>query len=194
MARTIWIIPVLLLAPLIDVVTYAALHLAGHGGEPHASLLALPVLIPIVFMLAIGEEAGWTGYVTDPLQGRFGALVASVIVAIPWWLAHIPSILEIGGSVTDIIWWFPAAIALRILIMWLYNNTGRCLSAVVLFHTLLNVGRWLSYPAVGSHYDPAYQAVGDVVASVLAVAVVVIWGWRTLSRNTGSAPARIPAG
>jgi uncharacterized protein len=134
-----------------------------------------------MFVLAIGEEVGWTGYLTDPLQARFEALGASLIIALPWWLGHLPSILQIGGGLDDIAWWFPGAIALRILITWLYNNTGRCVAAAVVFHTLLNVGRWVSYPTVGTHYDPAYQAVGYGVASLLALALLVIWGPRTLT-------------
>jgi membrane protease YdiL (CAAX protease family) len=182
LARTAWLVPVLLLAPLIDGLTYVALHLAGHGGVPDPNLSRLPILAAIMFVLAIGEEAGWTGYLTDPLQHRYGATVASLIIAVPWWLGHIPSIIEIGGSASDIGWWFPGAIALRVLIVWLYNNTGRCLSSAIVFHTLLNVCRSVSYPSIGSHYDPAYQSVGYSIASILATAVVIIYGPKTLTR------------
>jgi uncharacterized protein len=182
LSRTAWLIPVLLLAPLIDVLTYVGLHLVGRGGVLDPHFLRLPTLAAIMFVLAIGEEGGWTGYLIDPLQHRYGAMVAGLIVAVPRWLGHIPSIIEIGGGAADIAWWFPGAIALRILMVWLYNNTGRCLSSVILFHTLLNVGRSVSYPSIGSHYDPAYQAVGYLIACVLATAVVIIWGPKTLTR------------
>ena len=179
---TRWVLAVLLLAPLIYVLTGAVLRLAGHGGSAAPDLLRLPLLALIMFVLAIGEEAGWTGYLTDPLQARFGALGASLIIALPWWLGHLPSILQIGGGASDLAWWLPGAVALRILITWLYNNTGRCVAAAVVFHTVLNVGRWVSYPTVGTHYDPAYQATGYAIASLLAVVVVLVWGPRTLTR------------
>lgn len=182
LARTRWVWPVVLLAPLIYVLTYAGLHIAGHRGEPQPHFLTLPILAVVMFLLAIGEEGGWTGYVLDPLQARWGALGASLIIAVPWWLGHLPSIAEIGGTASDMAWWIPGAIALRILITWLYNNTGGALLSAVLFHTLLNVGRSLSYPTIGSHYDPAYQAVGYVIASILAVIVLVVWGARRLRR------------
>ena len=136
-----------------------------------------------MFLLAIGEEAGWTGYLLDPLQAGFGALGASLIVAVPWWAAHLPSILQIGGSLGDIAWWLPGAIALRILMTWLYNNTGRSLLSVVLFHTLLNVGRSVAYPTISTHYDPAYQATGYAICFVLSAIVVVVWGPKTLTRS-----------
>lgn len=181
LARTTWLLPVLLLAPAIYALTSAAMHLAGHPGAPDPHLARLPIMIVVMYALAIGEEGGWTAYVLDPLQARFGAVGASLIIAAPWWLGHIPSIIEIGGSAGDIAWWIPGAIALRILMTWLHNNTGRCVSSVILFHTLLNVGRSVSYPTIGTHYDPAYQAAGYAVALVVAAAVSIVWGPKTLT-------------
>ena len=182
LARSGWLAVALGLAPFIYLVTWAGLHLAGYGGEARPNLLQIPVLAVVMFALAIGEEAGWTGYLLDPLQARFGALGASLIIAVPWWLGHIPSILEIGGTAGDLVIWIPGAMALRVLMTWLYNNSGRSLAAVVLFHTLLNVGRSIAYPTVGSHYDPVYQAAGYGVAFLLALLVVWVWGPRRLAR------------
>jgi len=190
LARTPWILPVLFLAPGVYVLTYAVLHLAGHPGEPELHLLRLPILAAIMFVLAIGEEAGWTGYALDPLQARWGALGASVIIAVPWWAGHLPSILQIGGTAADITWWIPGAVALRILMVWLYNSSGGLLFSAVLFHTVLNVGRSASYPTVGSHYDPAYQAVAYVILSLVAATVVVVCGAKTLNGRRAPAGSR----
>lgn len=186
LAGTGWLPTVLLLAPFIYALTSISLRLMGHGGAPNTNYLGLPVLAAVMFALAIGEEVGWTGYLLDPLQARFGALGASLIIAVPWWLGHIPSTLEIGGSAGDIAWWFPGAIALRVLMTWLYNNTGRSLAAVVLFHTLLNVGRSVCYPTIGSHYDPVYQATGYGIAFVMSAFVVMVWGPKRLTRGAGN--------
>ena len=67
---------------------------------------------------------------------------------------------------------------------WLFNNTGGSLLAVALFHTLLNVGRLVSYPTIGDHYDPAYQATGYVLFALSAAIVVMIWGPGTLAGKT----------
>ena len=80
---TRWLWPALLLAPLIYALTYAGLHLAGNLDSPVVNLPQVPVLAAIMLLLAIGEEAGWTGYLLDPLQQRFGALGASLIIAVP---------------------------------------------------------------------------------------------------------------
>ena len=174
--RSKWLLPSLLLAPLIYALSYFGLHLTGHTGTPTFSLLGLPVFAVIMFLLAIGEEAGWTGYLLDPLQERFGPLGGSLIIAIPWWLGHVPSIIAIGGTASDIAWWLPGAIALRVLMTWLYNNARRSIFTVVLFHTILNVGRPVFYPTIGSHYDPTYQVTGYAIAAVLAAIVAIVWG------------------
>lgn len=184
LARNNWLFPALLLAPVIYALTYVALHLMGHKGEPTANLSGVSVLAAIMFFLAIGEEAGWTGYLLDPLQQRYGALGASLIIAVPWWLAHIPSIIAIGGTVSDIAWWLPGAIALRVLMTSLYNSAGGSMLAVILFHTMLNVGRPVFYPSIGAHYDPIYQATGYAIALVMSTIVVIIWGTKSLARKT----------
>ena len=186
LARNKWLLPALLLAPIIYALTYVVLHLAGHKGEPTVNFLGLPMLAVIIFVLAIGEEVGWTGYLLDPLQLRFGALGASVIIAVPWWLAHIPSIIAIGGTASDIAWWFPGSIALRVLMTSLYNNAGKSMLAVILFHTMLNVGRLVFYPSIGSHYDPTYQATGYGITFIMSVIIVILWGPKNLAIHTSS--------
>ena len=182
LAQTKWFLPALLLAPLIYALTYFSLHLTGDTGTAMVNWAGVPVLAAIMFVLAIGEEAGWTGYLLDPLQERFGALGASLIIAVPWWLGHIPSIIAIGGTASDIAWWLPGAVALRVLMTSLYNNAGRSIAAVVMFHTMLNLGRSVAYPAIGTHYDPAYQITGYVIAFFMAGVVVVIWGAKRLTK------------
>ena len=85
---------------------------------------------------------------------------------------------------SDIAWWFSGAIALRVLMTSLYNNAGRSMFAVILFHTMLNVGRLVAYPTIGSHYDPVYQATGNVIAFVMAAGVLLFWGAKSLTRAT----------
>ena len=188
LARNNWLFPALLLPPLIYALTYVALHLVGYKGEPTVNLLDVAALAAIMFFLAIGEEAGWTGYLLDPLQQRFGALCASLIIAVPWWLAHIPSIIAIGGTASDIAWWLPGAVALRVLMTSLYNNADRSMLAVILFHTMLNVGRPVFYPSIGSHYDATYQATGYGIAIIMSAVVVTIWGTKKLARKTQPSP------
>ncbi len=64
---------------------------------------------------------------------------------------------------------------------WLFNNSGRSVFAVILFHTMLNVGRSFTYPTIGSHYDPVYQATGNIIAFMFAAIILLVWGVRGLT-------------
>lgn len=168
-----WTAVAILLAPALYLATYAAMYLSGaSAGAPAVAPERLIVLFAIFLLLAAGEEVGWTGYVLAPLQARWGPLVASLILAVPWWLGHLPSMHAVGATPADIGWWALAAVALRILFTWLYNGSGGSLWAAVLFHALINLSRIVTYPADGAHYDSGYQAMGSIVA-VIAAALVV---------------------
>ena len=61
------------------------------------------------------------------------------------------------------------------LIVWLYNNTGRSVFAAILFHALSNV----SSVTYSSYYDPRITA---LIVAFVATIVVLVWGPRTLVR------------
>jgi len=180
--QKIWYLPLIFLAPLVYLLLITVMRLIGNNAVADNHILMLPLLFVIFFALAVGEETGWMGYGIDPMQDRWGALLASIILAIPWWIGHFPSIIHIGGTGADLAWWLPGAVGLRILIVWLYNNTGKSLFAAILFHALINVGRSVSYPTVGSHYDPTYQYVGYSIFALTALIVTFLWDSKTLTR------------
>ena len=180
--KKIWYLPLIFLVPLIYLVLITIMRLTGNYSVADNHIIRLPLLLIIFFALAAGEETGWMGYAIDPMQDRWGAIVASIILAIPWWLGHFPSIIHIGGTRADLTWWLLGALAIRILIVWLYNNTGKSLFVAILFHTLINVGRSMSYPTVGSHYNPTYQSVGYLIFSIAALIVTILWDSKTLTR------------
>ncbi|MFN4175322.1 CPBP family intramembrane glutamic endopeptidase [Phenylobacterium sp.] len=178
-----WLAATLLLAPAIYLAVWLVMQAAGHGGVPaRLGPVTLLLLFGLFLVLAAGEEVGWMGYAFDPLQRRWGAVGASLVLAVPWWVGHLPSMRAIGATASDMAWWVLGAAALRILIAWLYNNGGGTLFAAVLFHALLNLGRIATYPAMGSHYDSVWQATGYVVAGGLACAALLRSRPSTLTR------------
>jgi hypothetical protein len=66
-------------------------------------------------------------------------------------------------------------VALRVLIVWLYNNTGKSIFAAALFHATTNV----SGITFAGYYHPGIT--GSIVALAAAI-VTVLWGPRTLAR------------
>jgi len=174
----VWYAPLLLLQPGVIVVSYAALRVLGVPlPPPQFPVLTATVLFLVFFISALGEELGWSGYVIDPLQERWGALPASLLLGVVWAAWHVVPLVQAHRSPTWIAWWGLYTVAARVLIVWFYNNTGKSVVAAALFHTTLNV-TWLLFPIVGSYFDPRVTGLIDTGVAAL---VTALWGPRTLA-------------
>lgn len=139
-----WLIPTLLLPAITAFISIALIQLFG-GSIPWEYSLApaiiVPVFLQITFTQAIPEEFGWRGYVLDPLQDRYGAVPASLILGAMWALWHLP-LFFMEGTVQQAI---PAyqfilqTMVLAILYTWLHNHTGRSVFIAALYHAAGNI-------------------------------------------------------
>ena len=175
-----WYVPILLLMPGINVVVYGLMRWMGMPlPAPQVSVLPALLMSLAFFVGALGEELGWSGYALDPMQDRWSALRAGVtlgVVAVIW---HLVPLIQMHQSPTWIAWWCLYAVASRVLIVWLYNNTGRSVFAVALFHATLNI-TYMLFPIYGSHFD---MRVGGLIMAFAAATVTVVWGPKTLARH-----------
>ncbi|MGO9995416.1 MAG: CPBP family intramembrane glutamic endopeptidase [Steroidobacteraceae bacterium] len=169
-----WYAPILLLNPCIFVLSYAVQRLAGTPvPTPQLTILPTLTLCVVFFASAVGEELGWSGYAIDRMQNRCGALKASVLLGVIWVLFHLVALVQVHRSLDWIVWWSVWTISARVIIVWLYNNTGRSVFGAALFHATINVC-WQAFPIHGSFFDPR------VVATITAfVAIIVTTVWRT---------------
>ena len=191
-----WYLPVLLLVPLVSVFVYGVMRgldlplpASPTAAQSIAQVLAdLPIVFALLmfiafFVGALGEELGWSGYVLDLLQERRSALRASLIlgaVGVAWHL--VPLLVIMHRPPIWIAWWCVYAVAFRILVVWIFNNTGRSVFAVAVFHATLNLS-FLLFPVNGSHFD--IRLAGLVMAGAAAV-VIVFWGprlWAVTGRS-----------
>lgn len=176
----VWYMPAFLLMPGIAVLAYGFMRLCGLPlPAPQFPALSALFLFATFFMAALGEEVGWMGYVFEPMEDRWNALQAGILLGIIWAVWHIVPLAQAGRSPVWIAWQCFNLVAIRVLLVWLYNNTGRSVFAVALCHAMVNVS-WQLFPNNGSHYDP--RITGLITASA-AVIVTVIWGPRTLART-----------
>src|SRR5450631_2317672 len=178
----LWYIPIFLLMPATMLATYFLMPLIGKPiPDPQFPMLMAPVLFAVFFVLAIGEEAGWSGYVIGGLQARWGALASSIVLGIAWAAWHIVPFIQAHHASN---WWTVSqclgTVPLRVLMVWIYNNTGRSILAMVLFHAMINESE-IMFPNLGSHYDPF---IPFVILTVMAAIVVFIWGGKTLTGRT----------
>lgn len=182
--KKIWYVPIALLPFLMYLLIYIIIHLIGLPLliNFHIPFLSIPFLFCLFFLGAVVEETGYMGYAIDPIQERFGALSASILVGIPWAVWHYPSIIQQGHNLTWIAWATLGTVAVRVLIVWIYNNTGKSLFACILFHTLLNVGRPL-FPRDAIHNPLVdYPDIHYSIIAITAVIVVFLWGSKTLAQ------------
>ena len=103
---------------------------------------------------------------------------------------HVVPLLQAHHGPAWIAWKGLETLAARVLIVWLYNNTGKSLFAAVLFHALSNVSVAL-FPNAGSHYDPAVT--GALTAVVAGTVQLAPWKRRcrswTASARSGTGPS-----
>lgn len=175
-----WLAPVILLMPTIMILSYLWMRWTGTPLPiPHVSILGVTIMMLAFFLSALGEELGWTGYITDRMQGRWNALETAALIGLVWAIWHFVPLLQVHRSPRWIAWWTLGTVAARILIVWIYNNTGRSVFAATIFHATINLS-WQIFPVNGSYYDP--RITGLMVALVTAI-VVAVWGPRALTRS-----------
>ncbi|MHB0877932.1 MAG: CPBP family intramembrane glutamic endopeptidase [Anaerolineae bacterium] len=171
-----WYAPILLLKPAITFATYAIARLSGRPlPDRRTPLRALPVKLPVFLAGGLTEELGWSGYALEPMQERWGALKAGLVLGIVWATWHVVPSLQIGRPVGWLAWQYVDTVATRVIIVWLYNSTGKSVAAATLFHAITNVSVFV-YPYYGSHYDPRLSAVLTWLAAGAAV-------WSARTRN-----------
>jgi membrane protease YdiL (CAAX protease family) len=134
------------------------------------------VLFSLFFAAAVGEELAWTATVLDPLQSRVGALPAALILGVVLALWHVVPFAEAHPSASWVLGQCLFTVAFRVVLVWLCNNTGRSLFAVVVSHAMYNVA-WQLFPNRGSNYDPWIVA---EITGLVALVVTLAWGSKTL--------------
>jgi len=182
--RKIWYVPVVLLNPLLFLLIYGIMLLLRRSlpSISHIPFLTIPFLFILFFVLAIGEEIGWTGYATDPLQEKGSALTAGIILGLVSMIGHYPSMIVQGRSPKWIAWSTFGITGLRVLMVWLYNNTGKSVFAVTLFHAIHNVFR-VVFPADKTHKPLVdHPCIHYSILAIAAVIVTFLWGRETLAR------------
>lgn len=139
----------------------------------------LPGVILPFLHTNLWEELGWTGFLQSTLQERRGPLLASVMVASVFALFHLPAYFVAGWIVDEhtplsllpsVLVGYVGVLAVfaiffRVLVMWLYNVTGRSVLLVGLFHSAFNM-------VSGQELMP--ELVPGINFALLATAVIVV--------------------
>jgi len=187
----LWYLPNFLLMPAVMVLSFYILRWMGSPiPPPQISVLTVLAMLVGFFFAGLGEELGWTGYAIDPLQDRFGAFWASLILGVVGSFWHVIPLLQVDRSPGWIAWWCLGTVTQRVLIVWLYNNMGKSVSTAAIFHSTVNL-TWQLFPINGSFYDPQ---VTSLIIVFFAFLVTLIWRPGRLARSRTSTDSLDGAG
>lgn len=179
-APRVWFVPILFLLPVVAVLSFMVTRAMGVPiPAPHIAIVATLQLLALFFVAALGEELGWSGYAIDPLQKRLNAFSAGLLLGMVWAAWHIVPLLQTHRALDWIAWWCVGTVSLRVVMVWLFNNTGKSVFAAALFHAVSNVC-WQTFPIHGSYFDPR---INGLIMLGLAALVTVASGPRTLTRR-----------
>jgi membrane protease YdiL (CAAX protease family) len=150
----VWYLAILLINPAIALLAYGFMRAVGRS-LPHPAPLTLAIfpLFIVFFVGALGEEIGWSGYATGPLQRDWGVIPTGIFLGAVWAVWHVIPLLQAYRSPEWIAWWSLGTISLRVIMVWMYTYSGESVFAVAVFHAMINLS-WQLFPINGSYYDP----------------------------------------
>ncbi len=136
----------------------------------------------LVFGLLAGslEEIGWTGFATPRLLNKYNALTAGFILGLLWACWHMLadfsgniSAMGAGWPLWFITFWILPLSAYRILMTWVYSNTGSLLVAQ-LMHASYTGWLFVLSPATSSGQNMLWQTIFAASLWAIVAAILVL--------------------
>ena len=162
-----WYLAFIFINPAIAVLAYWVMRMTGMQipNSTPLTFTAIPLFV-ILFIAALGEEIGWSGYAAEPLQSRWGTLAAGLVIGLVWAAVHFVPLWQVNRSMEWIAWWSLGTISSRLIMTWLYTHTGKSVSAAAIFHAMINLS-WQLFPVNGSFYDPRLFGLGALGFAII---------------------------
>ena len=173
-----WLLVALLLLPGLRLLAGILTQVLYHPADPlllPGSLMDVLVL-PLLGGLFSGmhEEFGWRGYALPRFQAKWNALVASLLLGLLTAAWHVPAFFMPGEPLfgRNFLAWLPWHMLIQIVgFTFIFNNTNGNVLAVVLFHTISNVGLFM------------VEVVYYWVLLAAAIVIVVVFGPKDFVRE-----------
>ncbi|MFO7827983.1 MAG: type II CAAX endopeptidase family protein [Bacteroidales bacterium] len=107
---------------------------------PNVAELIIYFFIVLIFGGPLGEEIGWRGFLQPQLQKKYNPFLTTLIIAVIWFLWHIPLFwLEGAAQAGESIPLFAVTVfTMTFLFTWLYIQSNGSLLLAILFHTSIN--------------------------------------------------------
>lgn len=142
------------------------------------------------------EEIGWTGFAYPRLSSRLGAFGGALLLGVLWGIWHFPVVDSLGAAsphgayLPEYFAAFVAAmVAMRVLIAWLYTNTGSVLAAQLMHACSTASLVALSAPHVSAAQEALWYAAYAGLLWVIVAVVVARFGVSLQRRPRSEDPA-----
>ncbi|MGI5129647.1 CPBP family intramembrane glutamic endopeptidase [Pseudonocardia sp. CA-107938] len=178
-----WYLAVLVGVPVVYVATTLLLPGAWAGVQPPTAALVLayvPMLLAQLLTTGLAEEPGWRDFALPLMQRRLGPLAGTLLLGVLWGGWHLPLFLTEWGGWPDVTWrmvgeFLVAAVALSVVMTWLFNRTGQSLPIVMLFHCGINSTATLVLAPMFPTLDPNTDSLTSLLlaSGVLAIGCLV---------------------
>jgi len=144
------------------------------GNAPLAVPGTVEPILLLLFVLVIGEEIGWRGFLLRGLLQRYSPLVGTLIVAVVWALWHsplyfIPGMPSYGQQFLPFVLW---VLPLSFLLTWLWLGTRSVLLATIM-HGSANLAASIVFPLIDAPSLFIFSALGTAVLAAVLVAVSI---------------------
>ena len=131
--------PLAVIVVIFGVVRAVAPESLAPGDVNPLKLVA--IFVVMIFLDGpLGEEPGWRGYFLPALMRRYDAFVATLLVAVVWYLWHLPH-YHVDGRLTDVtfLWkYLLFMFALAFMHTWLFKRSGGSVLLNIVFHNMTN--------------------------------------------------------
>jgi membrane protease YdiL (CAAX protease family) len=145
---------------------------AGHGAPGLGSVSAIEL---VIFVLVIGEETGWRGFLLPRLRGHLGLPAAGLVSGIVWSLWHLPIYLQPGQGLAAFAvftWW---VIPFAVLMAFVAERARFSVLVATVMHGAANISIPLLLPGVDHTWTlVATGTLYAVVAGALVIHSVVM--------------------
>lgn len=132
------------------------------------------------------EELGWTGFAIPKMQLKHSAFATGVMLGVIWAIWHLLADFWGGYASYGVLYiphfllWAVALPAYRVLMVWVYNNTGSLLVAQLMHASFTGSQFLLTPPAVSIADDVLWYLIFAASLVVAAIVVVRIYGRKRL--------------
>lgn len=154
-------------------------------------LFAVTLAPPINMLAAVGEEAGWRGYMMPHLKEQLGLLNGRLLGGVIWGVWHWPIMLltgyeygtnYLGAPVLGLVVWCVVCFALNTLLDWLYEKTG-CIWVSAIAHGAFNAVVAL-FVVLTNPADSYYNVLGPMPIGLIGMLpMLALAVWLTLRKS-----------